>query len=84
MAKTVFCWRCQVDVPTLEEDEWKQILPDLDNVTGQIRKAMRIDGLSLADARQYGRGKSALKRYYELTGYYETVPDNVFHHRLSC
>lgn len=83
MAKTVFCWRCRVDVPMLEEDEWKEILPYLSDVIGQIKETMKRDGVSLADARQFGWGKSALERYYGLTGYRETRPDNLFHHRIS-
>ena len=52
------------------------------NVIGQIKEAMRTHRLSLADARQYGWGLSALERYYELNGYQETVSDNLFHHCL--
>jgi hypothetical protein len=67
----------------LNEDEWRQIQPHLGDVIGQIKEAMRTESLSLVDARQHGWGKSALERYYELTGHQEAVPDNLFHHRLS-
>jgi hypothetical protein len=27
MARVLYCWRCQMEVPMLDEHEWKQMLP---------------------------------------------------------
>ena len=62
MAKMYYCWRCQMEMPMLEEYEWKQVLPLFRSDTGR---------------------KRVLALYKEFTGFDETNPAAVAHHRLS-
>jgi hypothetical protein len=83
MAKTLYCWRCKVDVPMLEEHEWEQIWPDLTSAIEQIKDYRRTHGASLAEAKDHGWGRRALDRYFALTGFKETNPNALLHHRLA-
>ena len=83
MAEFRYCWWCKTDVPMLDEKEWKQIAPHLDDAIEQIKHYRQKHNASLAEARQHGYGREALREYHEITGHQETHPDVLWHHRLS-
>lgn len=62
MPKTLYCWRCRMDVPMLNEEEWAIVLPLL---------------------RDPHDNKAALDAYNEITSFYETNINAVWHHRAS-
>jgi hypothetical protein len=68
MPKTMFCWRCQMDIPILTEEEWAMISPHL-----------RISSVQPERPLQF---QSALDLYEEITGVKETNPNAIWHHRV--
>ena len=67
----------------LEEHEWEQVAPGLRNAIQQIKDYRERHSASLAEARERGFGQEALQRYFEMTGYKEVHPDNLWHHRAA-
>ena len=67
----------------LTEDEWHQIEPVLSQAIREIQDYRNAHGASLAEAMNQGYGQAALRLYLELTGYPETNPDAIWHHRIS-
>jgi hypothetical protein len=61
MAKMLYCWRCKMEIPMLEEHEWMTMLPLLKD----------------------GQQAALLVHYNEITGFNETNPNAIFHHRVS-
>jgi len=67
MPRTIFCWRCRIEIPMLTADEW-QIVSDCLNVGGVDRSA---------------KHQQALDAYERITGFKETNINALFHHRLQ-
>ena len=38
MAKTLYCWRCGMDIPMLDEEDWREIYPALSRITDDQTK----------------------------------------------
>ncbi len=83
MAQTVYCWRCKADIPMLDEDEWMQVEPHLTGAGEQIKSYRRLQNSTLSEASRLGYGRMALDRYFRITGYQETNPHSLWHHRLG-
>ena len=70
--KVLWCWRCQMDIPMLDEEEFaiarKLYAEAMQNV--RIHKKMPDF-------------QSLLNYYNELTGFKETVHNAIMHHRIS-
>jgi hypothetical protein len=81
MPRTIYCWRCKIDVPMLTEEEWQ--LLDLTGFIEQIKRYREETGCTLAEAYQKGPGRQSLATYEQITGFKETNPNALFHHRLS-
>lgn len=65
--KILWCWRCKVDIPMLNEAEWERVWAaheDAAHDHGDGRPA-------------------ALAEYERLTGFKETNFNAIFHHRVS-
>jgi ATP phosphoribosyltransferase regulatory subunit HisZ len=67
----------------LTEEEWQVVSPHLGNAIEQIKRYREEHGCSLAEATAKGLGQRALEMYEEITGFKETNPNALFHHRLS-
>jgi hypothetical protein len=83
MPQTLYCWRCRMDIPMLDDEEWTLVAPYLSNAVEQIKRYRQEHGVSLAEANRRGYGQRALQIYEELTGFAETNPDALWHHRAS-
>lgn len=83
MPQKLYCWRCRTDIPMLTEAEWAVVSPELANGVEQIKAYRERHHCSLAEARANGYGQKALDLYEKITGFRETNPDALFHHRLS-
>ena len=81
MAKTAYCWRCKIDVPMLDEQEWEQVYPG--NGLHGIKEYRERTGASLIEVKEHLYGQGAIQRYFELTGFRETNANAIWHHRLS-
>jgi hypothetical protein len=65
--KILWCWRCRAEMPMLDEDDYQTVL------------AERITGLE-----GYKRNEQSMLNAYErITGFKETNPNAIYHHRLS-
>lgn len=83
MSKLIWCWRCQMRIPMLDEGEWKQVEPLL---SGGFRatKEFRVEhGLPLEGLDLSQLFLPALNRYQQLTGFRETNAKALWHHRIK-
>ncbi len=84
MPRTLYCWRCDMELPMLDESEWAQLEPMLANAIGDLVALCRETGMGLGEARSSGLlGGRALSFYRQLTGFEETNLNALHHHRLS-
>ena len=67
----------------LDEQEWLAMEPALTQSLQDIQQYRKDHGVGLPEAKQHGYGLAALRLYRELTGFHETNPDAIWHHRLS-
>jgi hypothetical protein len=73
-----------MDIPMHDAQEWKEVFLLLSGGLEQIKRHRAAHGSSLTEARDaayYGNG--ALNRYFQITGFYETNVNALWHHRLS-
>lgn len=83
MPVLTWCWRCQMDIPMLDEDEWAQLAPRLAEAINDVQRYRERTGASLAEAREVALGESALALYAQITGLRETNVNALWHHRRS-
>ena len=38
MPQTIYCWRCEVGIPMLTEEEWELVAPGFENAMEQIMR----------------------------------------------
>lgn len=82
MPKPLYCWRCDMVLPMLDEDEWAELAPLLDNMVERIKAYRERYGVGLSEARDHVYD-DALAFYHALTGRMETNPNALWHHRLA-
>jgi hypothetical protein len=83
MARDLFCWRCDMVLPMLTEEEWSRIEPVLHEAIEDVKRYRIANGCSLGEALRIAHGQSALEAYYAMTGFRETNSNAIWHHRLS-
>jgi hypothetical protein len=83
MVKVLYCWRCDADIPMLEEHEWEQIQPYLKDGLRKVGNLVRNHSMSVQEAKDEVYGRGALERYFQFTGYRETNINALWHHRVS-
>lgn len=83
MPRTVYCWRCRMELPMLTEAEWAIVSPLLTEAIRDLKRYRQSHGGSPAEARQQPFGDEALACYRQITGFEETNFDALYHHRLS-
>lgn len=67
--KILWCWRCQMEVPMLDEIEWAELMASQEPHT---------HGGGFHAQRQ-----ALLNIYERVTGFHETNPNAVGHHRIA-
>ena len=72
--RLLWCWRCQMDIPMLDEDEFAEIADLYARPHSEAASSSR-DPTSLWEP--------MLDRYEEMTGFRETNPNAIMHHRLA-
>jgi hypothetical protein len=82
MAKSLYCWRCRMDIPMLDESEWAQVGALLENPVQTIKTYRQEHQVSLNEARKEAFWE-VLALYRELTGFPESNVDALWHHRIS-
>lgn len=83
MPKVTYCWRLKREVPMLDDEEWKILSPHLTEALQEIKQHRQKHGSTIEEARAAGAGRAALDCYFQLTGYRETNPDNLWRYRRS-
>ena len=71
--KKLWCWRCRMEIPMLDEAEFQKAY----ELYGE---GFRNRSISLVNKQE--RFKSLLDFYYDLTGFKETEPNAIMHHRI--
>jgi hypothetical protein len=66
--KLLWCWRCKMEVPMLDDDEFRQVL----NARVLVPGATSEERFALF-----------LREYERITGFHETNPNAVYHHVVS-
>jgi hypothetical protein len=72
--KEVYCWRCRIEMPMLNEHEFAI-------AAKYYSEGMRNHSVSISNREE--RFKKLLDYYNELTQFDETEPNAIMHHRLS-
>lgn len=83
MAETHYCWRCQIDVGLLDEDEWTEIVPLLREAFRDIKGYRSKTHAELSEDLERSQAIPALQRYKEMTGFSETNINAIWHHRRA-
>lgn len=83
MARNLYCWRCDMVLPMLEDHEWEIVAPLLGESLSGLQRYRQENGVSLAEARDRALGQAALDRYRELTGFNETNINALWHHHVG-
>ena len=68
--KWLWCWRCRSEMPMLDEAEYAAV----------VAKRKRDPEQPLSKHIQF---LEVLNEYERITGYHETNPNAIYHHRLS-
>ena len=82
MAKTMYCWRCQMNIPMLDDEEWSRVGALLGQPVQAIKDFRERHGVPLPEAHKLV-SLEALHLYREITGFVETNPNALWHHRIS-
>ena len=81
--KMLYCWRCKMDVPMLDEEEFA-IVAQLYTESLHATKAYRQTySLSLENTPIHELFRPVRDAYARLTGWSETNENAVMHHRIS-
>jgi hypothetical protein len=72
-----------MDLPMLTEEEWQEVGPYLTNAIEHVKAYRQEHGCSLSEAMEQSFGQQALANYERLTGFKETNPNALYHHRIS-
>ena len=70
--KLLWCWRCKMHIPMLDEDEYQLVT---------AKHGPKYGG-NLAERIESFQGP-LLREYERITGFHETNSNAVYHHRLS-
>ncbi len=79
----LWCWGCTVEMPMLDEQEFAEIASLHRLGMKSVKSAEGFVPLAEGFVPFAERFEAMLKRYEAITGYKETNPNAVWHHRLS-
>ena len=82
MARLLYCWRCKMEVPMLDNQEWERVGAPLTNSVQAIKSYREKHNVPLSQAKTE-TFKEALALYREITGFAETNPNALWHHRIE-
>jgi hypothetical protein len=82
MPKLLYCWRCKMDIPMLDDREWQEIGAPEANLMQAMKDYQARHGVTLSVAKEEAP-KEILARYKKLTGFEETNVYALYHHRVG-
>jgi hypothetical protein len=79
----LYCWRCDADVPMLDEEEFPvvaKLYSEALRATKEFRQehGLPLEGLAIED-----RFRPVIDAYERMTGWRGTIANAIMHHRLS-
>ncbi len=77
-----YCWRVDETLPMLDEQEWDEIAPYLENTVDKIKKYIAEHQCDIATARA-NCNPEAVEKFFQLTGYQNITYDVIFYLRRS-
>jgi hypothetical protein len=81
--KMMYCWRCQMNVPMLDEEEFA-VIDQLYSQGVQAIKEFRAEhGVSLDEISVHDFFHSVREAYQRMTGMDEANENAILHHRIS-
>ena len=80
--KVYFCWKCERELPFLDEIEWTEIAPMITSGKDELVEYRNLHNCDLATARANVTPEVS-KRFECITGYAGIHFDIIAHHRLS-
>src|SRR5687767_1084696 len=86
--RVLWCWRCRMEVPMLDEEEFEALWRFFHEARIAAERDARAVPLSGDVTDRRGAGlwtalQRALDEYNRITGDQETNPNAIWHHRLS-
>jgi len=81
--KVLWCWRCKMDLPMLDEDEYEEVRELYSQCMKATKEFREKHGLPLSKIDMKERFKPVCDAYERLTGRKETVANAVMHHRIA-
>ena len=81
--KPLWCWRCQREMPMLDEEEFERVIQHLRNGKSELMTASPDQGPAWKHPVITTALQRLLDEYNSVTGFAETNPNAVWHHRLS-
>ena len=79
----LWCWRCKAKMPMLDEQEYAEIASLFSSGTESVKVYRRENNAPLKSVPITEMYAPMLERYEAMTGYKETNPNAVMHHRFS-
>jgi len=79
----LWCWRCKSEMPMLDEKEYAEIASLSREGMRSVKDSCTSTEVPLKSVPLTERFASMLARYEAITGFKETNPNAVMHHRLS-
>src|SRR5271166_6633262 len=67
--KLLWCWRCKTEVPMLDEEEYRRVLSLRGTGSGETIRQREFEPV--------------LSEYERITGFLETNPNAIYHHRAA-
>lgn len=83
MAQPLYCWRCDMVLPMLDEEEWALLQPLLSSAISDLMKYRKENPSDPDEPWNAKLGQRALACYRAFTGFEETNINALHHHRLS-
>jgi hypothetical protein len=81
--EVLWCWRCRVEMPMLDDEEFAEVWPLYSEAIGGVKAYRERHGAALEDVPKGEIFRPVLDCYERLTGFRETNPNAVMHHRIS-
>jgi len=80
--KVMYCWRCKVDLPMLDEDEFKSVHKLYGECIESVKEFRKRTGRPLRNVPMHRLFLPVLMEYERLTGFKETNHNAIMHHRI--
>lgn len=78
-----YCWRCEMEVPFLNEEEFRQILELYRKCMRQTKNHRKSTGAALQETPMDSIFAPVRDAYEKITGYKDMHQNAIMHHRLS-